>query len=98
MVWNIDTKPVKELEKLGVIGNSIKGDNTLFALTEEVNEAWKFVMPVLDAWKNNPEIPLHGYSSGTWGPEHADDLIEDKAMIWRYPCKNLANEGVYCEL
>ena len=48
--------------------------------------------------KNDNDIPLHGYPAGTWGPENADDLIEDKNMTWRYPCKNLSNDGVYCEL
>ncbi|MDF1570578.1 MAG: glucose-6-phosphate dehydrogenase [Bacteroidales bacterium] len=81
-----------------LIFDSIKGDSTLFARTEEVIEAWKFVMPVLDAWKNDPEIPLHGYPAGTWGPEKADDLIDDPGMTWRYPCKNLASDGTYCEL
>jgi len=81
-----------------LIYDSIKGDSTLFARTEEVIEAWKFVMPVLDAWKNDSSIPVFGYPAGTWGPEHADDLIEEKNMTWRYPCKNLADDGVYCEL
>ncbi len=81
-----------------LIYDSIKGDSTLFARTEEVIEAWKFVMPVLAAWKNNPEIPLFGYPAGTWGPKEADDLIEEKEMTWRYPCKNLADDGIYCEL
>lgn len=81
-----------------LIYDSIKGDSTLFARTEEVIEAWKFVMPVLEAWKNDDSIPVFGYPAGTWGPEHADDLIEEKAMTWRYPCKNLADDGVYCEL
>jgi len=78
--------------------DSIKGDSTLFARTEEVIEAWKFLTPVLDAWKNDKEIPLYGYPAGSWGPEKADDLIEDKEITWRYPCKNLSDDGIYCEL
>ncbi len=81
-----------------LIYDSIKGDSTLFARTEEVIEAWKFVMPVLNAWKNNPDVPIYGYPAGTWGPEKSDELIEDKDITWRYPCKNLADDGVYCEL
>jgi glucose-6-phosphate 1-dehydrogenase len=81
-----------------LIYDSLKGDSTLFARTEEVIEAWKFVMPVLNAWKNNPDIPLYGYPAGTWGPEKADDLVEGEGMTWRYPCKNLADDGIYCEL
>lgn len=78
--------------------DSMRGDSTLFARSEEVMSAWKFLMPIIDAWKNDKTIPLHGYPSGTWGPENADDLIEGKNMTWRYPCKNLADDGIYCEL
>lgn len=78
--------------------DSIKGDSTLFARTEEVIEAWKFLTPVLEEWKNDKEIPLYGYPAGSWGPEKADDLIEDKEITWRYPCKNLSDDGIYCEL
>ncbi len=78
--------------------DSIKGDSTLFARTEEVIEAWKFLTPVLESWKNDKDIPLYGYPAGTWGPENVDDLIEDKEITWRYPCKNLSDDGIYCEL
>lgn len=78
--------------------DTMKGDSTLFARTEEVLEAWKFLTPVIDSWKDDKDVPLFGYPAGTWGPENADDLIEDKKMTWRYPCKNLSDDGVYCEL
>lgn len=81
-----------------LIYDTMKGDSTLFARTEEVLEAWKFLTPVIECWKNDKDVPLFGYPAGTWGPKHADDLIEDKNMTWRYPCKNLADDGVYCEL
>ena len=81
-----------------LIYDSMKGDSTLFARTDEVMAAWKFLMPVLNAWKNDESIPLYGYPAGTWGPERADELIEGNNTTWRYPCKNLADDGVYCEL
>jgi len=81
-----------------LIYDSIKGDSTLFARTEEVLEAWKFLTPVIEAWKNEHEVALYGYPSGTWGPDKTDDLIEDKGITWRYPCKNLSNDGIFCEL
>ncbi|HDR67711.1 MAG TPA: glucose-6-phosphate dehydrogenase [Bacteroidaceae bacterium] len=81
-----------------LIFDSIKGDSTLFARTEELIEAWKFLMPVIEEWRNNPEIPLHGYPAGTWGPENADGFIEKDDTGWRYPCENLAENGEYCEL
>lgn len=74
----------------------MQGDATLYSRGDAVEKAWEFVQPILDAWQNNPEIPVYGYPSGTWGPEVVDDLIEEGQ--WRYPCKNLAHDGEYCEL
>jgi glucose-6-phosphate 1-dehydrogenase len=74
------------------------GDSTLYQRVDAVESAWKFVDPILDAWKNDRNIPIYGYPAGTWGPEKADELIEEKNMTWRYPCKNLTNDGIYCEL
>jgi glucose-6-phosphate 1-dehydrogenase len=74
----------------------MQGDATLYSRGDAVEEAWKIVQPILNAWKNNPDIPIYGYPAGTWGPEIADRLVEDGS--WRYPCKNLARDGEYCEL
>lgn len=74
------------------------GDGTLYHRGDAVEAAWQFVEPILKAWKNNPEIAVHGYPAGTWGPDVADDLIEGDDLTWRYPCKNLTNDGTYCEL
>jgi len=39
---------------------------------------------------------VYGYPAGTWGPQAADDLMEEGP--WRFPCKNLTDDGTYCEL
>jgi glucose-6-phosphate 1-dehydrogenase len=72
-------------------------DSTLYARADAVEESWKFVNPILDAWKNDPAIPLHGYPAGTWGPNVSDQLIAGE-HVWRQPCKNLTKDGEYCEL
>ncbi len=74
------------------------GDATLFARADAVEAAWKFVEPIQNAWANNPDLKIFGYPAGTWGPDKADDLIEGVADTWRYPCKNLTDDGVTCEL
>ena len=74
----------------------MQGDATLYSRGDAVEKAWEFTQPILDAWKNNPDIPIYGYPAGTWGPDVVDDLIEEG--MWRYPCKNLAHDGEYCEL
>jgi glucose-6-phosphate 1-dehydrogenase len=74
------------------------GDSTLFLRDDEVETAWKFLEPVQNVWANNREIKTFGYPAGTWGPEISNILFEGCGYTWRYPCKNLADEGEYCEL
>ncbi|HPR30621.1 MAG TPA: glucose-6-phosphate dehydrogenase [Prolixibacteraceae bacterium] len=76
----------------------INGDATLYARGDNVEKAWEIVQPVLDEWAENAEFPLHGYPAGTWGPRAAETLIAAETDGWRYPCKNLSNDGEYCEL
>lgn len=81
-----------------LILDSMNGDNMLYMSSEAAEETWKFVQPLLDYWENDKDAPLHGYPAGSWGPDVADDLIDGKENTWRYPCKNLAEDGIYCEL
>ncbi|GBU07683.1 glucose-6-phosphate 1-dehydrogenase [Bacteroidales bacterium] len=74
------------------------GDTTLYTRGDALENAWKFVQPIIDFWKNNPDAPLHGYPCGSWGPAESDELIEDKLQTWRFPCKNLSDDGIFCEL
>jgi glucose-6-phosphate 1-dehydrogenase len=46
-----------------VLGDAMRGDQTLFAREDYVEEAWRIVDPVLRA-----ATPVHEYLQGTWGP------------------------------
>jgi glucose-6-phosphate 1-dehydrogenase len=46
-----------------VLGDAMRGDQTLFAREDYVAEAWRIVDPVLRA-----NTPVHEYLPGTWGP------------------------------
>jgi glucose-6-phosphate 1-dehydrogenase len=74
------------------------GDATLYARADAVEACWQFVNPILQAWEEDPAIKIYGYPAGTWGPVESRELFKDPEEDWRYPCKNLANDGVYCEL
>lgn len=74
------------------------GDSTLYIRGDALEATWKFVQPLLDFWDKNPDAPLQGYPAGSWGPANSDDLIEEENLTWRYPCKNLSDDGIYCEL
>lgn len=48
-----------------VLFDCIRGDQTLFASTEEVKAEWRFITPVLENWE---KLPLHRYAKGSNGP------------------------------
>ena len=74
------------------------GDATLYARGDAVEACWKFVDPILQAWESNVNNKVCGYPAGTWGPKEASTLFGNPKLDWRYPCKNLAEDGEYCEL
>jgi glucose-6-phosphate 1-dehydrogenase len=60
----------------------LEGDPTLFMRADQVEEAWKVVMPILNAWSKYPKKKLHFYKAGTWGPSEALALIKPYANKW----------------
>jgi glucose-6-phosphate 1-dehydrogenase len=76
----------------------ILGDATLYARSDAVEACWTFITPILGAWRDNPDIKVYGYPAGNWGPKESRKLFADPELDWRYPCKSLVNEDIYCEL
>lgn len=76
----------------------MKGDATLYARGDSVEAAWAFVDPIINAWKNNANIPLYDYPAGTWGPQAADDLWKEHGGKWRNPNEALIGGKHYTEL
>lgn len=64
--------------------DAMSGDATLFARRDEVEQAWKFIDAIEDAWHKNEKPPgLFEYPAGSWGPQEADDLLERDGRSWR---------------
>lgn len=60
----------------------INGDRSLFLSYQEIEQAWRVIDPVLQAWTRNGD-DLHPYPAGTWGPAAADRLFDDPCRTWR---------------
>jgi glucose-6-phosphate 1-dehydrogenase len=60
------------------------GDQTLFTRADEVEEAWRVVTPILNAWES-PSDPasVPQYEAGTWEPTEAEFLINRDGRRWR---------------
>ncbi|MCA9075822.1 MAG: glucose-6-phosphate dehydrogenase [Planctomycetaceae bacterium] len=62
----------------------MRGDSTLFTRSDELEAAWQFVTPVLDAWESSDGKPAL-YPAGSWGPQEADELLATSNRHWRRP-------------
>ena len=61
------------------------GDSTLFQRADMVEAAWAAVQPVLDVWNALPPRDFPNYPAGSWGPEHATELLRRDGREWRNP-------------
>ena len=48
---------------------------------DEVDAAWSWIEPILDAWERANDRP-RPYAAGTWGPSAAIALIERDGRTW----------------
>jgi glucose-6-phosphate 1-dehydrogenase len=60
----------------------MEGNATLFMRKDQVEAAWKIIMPILEAWQNRPPINFPNYAPGSWGPEDAEALIARDGHQW----------------
>ncbi|MHA4843131.1 glucose-6-phosphate dehydrogenase [Flavitalea antarctica] len=60
----------------------MEGNATLFMRADQVEAAWKIIMPILDAWEARPPVDFPNYAPGSWGPEDAEALIARDGHNW----------------
>ena len=60
-------------------------DPTLFMRADQVEAAWRALMPVLKAWARASPRNFPNYAAGTWGPAAADLLITRDGHSWQLP-------------
>ncbi|MDO8718946.1 MAG: glucose-6-phosphate dehydrogenase [Polaromonas sp.] len=59
----------------------IAGRLNLFVRSDEQEEAWRWVEPILDAWRHDTAGP-RPYTSGTWGPSASSAMIAKDNYCW----------------
>jgi glucose-6-phosphate 1-dehydrogenase len=61
--------------------DAMLGDPTLFIRTDEVEQAWRLLAPVQQAFAEGyPHLAF--YESGSWGPLEAARLLEPDGYEW----------------
>ena len=76
-----EAKPGTGYETL--IYDCMMGDASLFQLAETIEAGWGVIQPILDAWRENPDIPLPVYEAGSSGPKEAEELLTRDGRRWR---------------
>ena len=61
--------------------DAIAGRLNLFVRSDEQEQAWRWVEPVLDAWSRDPSGP-RPYTAGSWGPAAASAMIARDGCAW----------------
>ena len=60
----------------------LDGRLNLFVRSDEQEEAWRWVEPILQHWKNDTIGP-RPYAAGTWGPSASSAMIARDGHCWR---------------
>jgi glucose-6-phosphate 1-dehydrogenase len=61
--------------------DAIAGRLNLFVRSDEQEQAWRWVGPILDAWASDTDAP-RSYAAGSWGPAAASSLIARDGFAW----------------
>lgn len=60
----------------------MEGNTTQFMRADQVEAAWKVVMPIIEAWEQRPPVDFPNYPPDSWGPEDAEALIARDGHNW----------------
>lgn len=68
----------------------LEGEATQFMRADQIEAAWKVVMPIQEAWEKYPRKQLRLYEAGTWGPSAANAILKPYAKEWfRLPSRDV---------
>lgn len=75
-------KPVPEAYERLLL-DAMRGNATLFARQDSVEQAWAYVTPILEALESGEGGPLHTYEPGSVGPQAAAALLAKDGRRWK---------------
>jgi glucose-6-phosphate 1-dehydrogenase len=61
--------------------DALAGRLNLFVRSDEQEQAWRWVEPILSAWSADPSGP-RPYAAGSWGPPAASALVARDGFVW----------------
>jgi glucose-6-phosphate 1-dehydrogenase len=65
-----------------LLHDAMQGDQTLFARSDWIYEAWSIVDPVIQHQETKVAADLPLYTAATWGPKAAQELLARDGRAW----------------
>lgn len=65
-----------------LLHDAMAGDAMLFQRAEFVEQGWRLVQPLLDAWQEAPAEQFPNYAAGSDGPATADEMLKALGLEW----------------
>jgi glucose-6-phosphate 1-dehydrogenase len=61
--------------------DAIAGRLNLFVRSDEQEQAWRWVEPILNSWAHDPSGP-RAYAAGSWGPPASSAMVARDGCVW----------------
>jgi glucose-6-phosphate 1-dehydrogenase len=69
--------------------DSIHGDASLFARSDEIERSWALVDPLIREWESQKSKPIL-YTPGSWGPSESHGFMAKDERSWLLGCAEKA--------
>lgn len=66
--------------------DAMLGDPGLFARSDEVEQSWRIIDPIIAAWKSPAAPALNVYEPGLWGPTQCAEWMQTQGRTWFDNC------------
>ncbi|MFO0014869.1 MAG: glucose-6-phosphate dehydrogenase, partial [Planctomycetota bacterium] len=66
--------------------DAMLGDPGLFARSDEVEQSWQIIDPIITAWKSPAAPALNIYEPGMWGPTQCSEWMQSQGRTWFDTC------------
>ncbi len=65
-----------------LLQDALNGDASLFARSDEVEQAWQIIDPIISAWRSPAAPFLNSYETGMAGPTASAEWMEEQDRQW----------------
>ena len=65
-----------------LLQDALDGDASLFIRSDQIEDAWRIVDPLIQAWEDPGSAQLHFYERGSRGPEAAAAMLAEDGRVW----------------